>query len=95
MELRDRVGEVALVIGRRERQRHEQLVALLERDLGDQAVGAFGEGSDDPQGGRRVTAAQLGEERANVLAMLRQVAGAQMPVSSDADDDRQPAVRHS
>ncbi|MGH8270588.1 MAG: hypothetical protein ACRET5_17210 [Steroidobacteraceae bacterium] len=40
----------------------------------------------------RFHAPQLGKERAHLLAMGGEVAGAQVPVSGHADDDRQPPV---
>jgi hypothetical protein len=69
-------------------------VTLVERYLRNEPVGAFGEGGDDPQWRGGIAPAQLDEERANLLAMMRQVDGAQVSMSCYADDDRQPPVRH-
>lgn len=93
VKLSGRIRKVALVIRWLERQGHEQFVAFLERHFGDQAVGAFRERGQDSQGCRGIMPAQLREELPNVLAMLRQVGGAQVPMAGYTDDDGQPAVR--
>ncbi len=91
-KLGHRGREIVLVVVGLERQRYDEFIAAVERQLRHQTVCAFRQRRYDPQRGGRVALLQEFEELDDACAISGQIGITQMPMAGDTDDDRQTPI---
>ena len=84
--LRLRVREILAIQLDRQRQRHDQTRAGVERDFGDEPVAAFGQRGDDDEREVGIVLAQERERFAHLRAQVRQLRRVEVTMARDADD---------